>query len=67
MGDQYQRCGSPFLQAKQEVDDGPAGLGIEIASRLVSQKQLRAHTQGTGDGDALLLAARKLGGKMINP
>ena len=34
--------------------------GVEIAGRLVGQDQLGPRHDGAGDGDALLLAARKL-------
>ena len=44
-----------------------AGLGVEIAGRLVGEDQRRARRRGAGDGDALLLAARKLRGVMGEP
>jgi hypothetical protein len=38
------------------------GSRIEIAGRLVGEKQARPVDQRSGDGDALLLAAGKLAG-----
>ena len=37
-----------------------AGRGVEVAGRLVGEDQRRARRGRAGDGDALLLAARKL-------
>ena len=37
-------------------------LGVERAGRFVAQQDLGVAGQGTGDGDALLLAAGELGG-----
>jgi ABC-type glutathione transport system ATPase component len=40
-------------------------LGIEGRGRLVEQHDARAHAERAGDGDALLLAARELAGKLV--
>ena len=44
-----------------------AGLVIERAGRLVAQQHIGRFDDGAGDRDALLLAAGKLRGKMIEP
>jgi hypothetical protein len=37
-----------------------AQFAVEVGERFVEQQQLRFRRQGTGQGDALLLAAGKL-------
>ena len=44
-----------------------AGRRVEVAGRLVGEDQRRARRGGAGDGDALLLAARKLRRVMGQP
>ena len=46
-----------------EHDD--AGLHVERASRFVAEQDFRAFGDGAGDGDALLLTAGELRGKMV--
>ena len=46
---------------KDQVDDLGTGRAIEIAGRLISQQQGWIGDDRTGQGDALLLAAGKLG------
>ena len=46
------------LLGKQQVGDLPAGLGVEIAGRLVGDQDGGRGRQRAGDRDALLLAAR---------
>ena len=41
----------------EQADDVVAGLGVEVAGRLVGQDDGRLAGQRAGDGDALLLAA----------
>ena len=41
------------------------GAGVEVAGRLVGQDNFGAVHDGAGDGDALLLAAGKLGGEEV--
>ena len=43
-----------------------AGFGVQRASGLVAQKQGRVFAKGPGNGDALLFAARKLGGEVVH-
>ena len=42
-----------------------AQAGVEVRQRLVEQQHLRLEHQRAGDGDALLLAARKLGRQAV--
>jgi hypothetical protein len=42
MRHQHQRRAALGLLGKQEVGDLPAGLGVEIAGRLVGDQQFRA-------------------------
>src|ERR687883_1530576 len=45
--------------AAQQVEDLAGGLGVEVAGRLVGEDDGGLARQRTGDGDALLLAARE--------
>src|SRR5262245_49747521 len=67
VGDQQQGGAMPPGEVEQQVDDLAAGFGVEIAGRLVSQQQPRAGCRGTGQRDALLLAARQLAGIVGQP
>ncbi len=67
MGDHDQRRVMPVAQAKQQVHDRGAVLAIKIAGRFIRQQNRRARGGGTGQGHALLLAARHLAGVMIHP
>ena len=44
----------------QELQNGVRGLGVQGGGCLVAQQHLRVGGQGSGDGDALLLAAGEL-------
>ena len=50
----------------EQRHDFRAGLGIEIAGRLVGQQDGRLVDQRAGDGDALALAAGKFVGLVMN-
>ena len=52
------------IERQQRFHDLVRGSRIEIAGRLVGEKQARCIDQGAGDGDALLLAAGKLAGRI---
>ena len=52
-------------EAEQQVDDGCSSGGIQIARRLVGKEDAGVIDQRAGNGDALLLAAAELGGKVI--
>ena len=56
----------PDDRTKQEHDP-VAGLGVELACRLVGQHESRTIREGAGDGDSLLLAARQLVRSMAGP
>jgi hypothetical protein len=45
------------IEAGDQIHDLAAGLGIEVAGRLVGQKNGRIGHDRARDGDALLLAA----------
>ena len=53
------------VEAGQQVHDLPAGLGVEIAGRLVGQQDGGLGDDGARDGDALLLAAGQLARRVI--
>ena len=44
-----------------------AGFAVQRAGWLVAKKNARTFGNGAGDGDALLFAARHLGGEMVQP
>ena len=50
------------LKVHQQVEDDPAGMGVEVAGRLVGQHQLRAMDDRPRQRHALLLAAGQLVG-----
>ncbi len=60
-GDQRREAGLAH-QRLQRVEDVARGFRIEVAGRLVGQKQQRRIGDGARNRDALLLAARELGG-----
>ena len=53
------------LQGEQQVNDLPTRRLVEIACGLVGDENRRIGRNGPGDGDALLLAARELGGIVV--
>ena len=55
-----------LVELSKQVHDFPAGLRVEIARRLVGQKDRRFVGHGAGDGHALLLAAGKLRGMVVH-
>ena len=60
MGDEEQRRAVLALEREQQIDDLRSGLLVEIAGRLVGEDDPGARRERARDGDALLLAARKL-------
>ena len=64
MGYENQRRAGGFCCLEQGGDDLLAGAAVQIACRLVGQKNARPRRDGTGNCHALLLAARHLVGKM---
>ena len=55
------------VQLLQQVQDGRAGGGVQVAGGLVGHHQGRPAGQGPGDGGALLLAAGELVGPVPEP
>ena len=51
-----------LVELLHEFDEGPARLGVEVGSRLVSQDHSRRCGQSPGDGNPLLLASGELVG-----
>ncbi len=49
----------------QDVEHEDARLVVECAGGLVAEEHVRGLGHGPGDGDALLLAARELGGEVV--
>src|SRR6478736_3336840 len=62
VGDHHHRLAELVDRLAQQLHDVGAGLGVEVAGRLVGEDDGRFADQGAGDGDALLLAAGELGG-----
>ncbi|MEN9992371.1 MAG: hypothetical protein RLZZ224_2073 [Verrucomicrobiota bacterium] len=52
-------------EIEQELHDGRAVVGVEIACWFIGKKQVRLMDDGSCNRDALLLTARKLGGEVI--
>ena len=48
------------VKVGNQPEDIGAGLGVEVAGRLVRQENRRVHGEGAGDGDTLALATRQL-------
>ena len=53
----------PLLQVADFLAHLPPQPGVEVRQRLVEQQHRGLEHQRAGDGDALLLAARKLRGQ----
>ena len=62
VGDDDDRNAQTAVDIPQQRKNGTGGFGVKGAGGFVTQQNLGAGGQGTGDGDALLLAARKLRG-----
>lgn len=52
-------------QARQQLHDGGGRVGVEGRGGLVAQQGLGAGGESAGDGDALTLTARQLGGVAV--
>src|SRR5690349_6219565 len=65
MGDEHERGADAVMQVEQKVDDLLTRDAVQISRRLVGQKDLGFHCEGARKGYALLLAARKLAGVVI--
>src|SRR2546430_16724963 len=51
--------GAALMDRLEQLEQLDGALRIEVAGRLVAEKNRRLADDGAGDGDALLLAARK--------
>ena len=56
----HQHGRAQLVDLDQELDDLPAGDGVEVAGRLVGDEDRRIVDERAGDGGPLLLAARQL-------
>ena len=65
MGDQNHGGALFAIEGEQEVEDGVASSAIEIAGGFVGEEDRRVQCEGAGEGDALLLAAGKLDGVVV--
>ena len=52
------------VELDQRIHDFVRGAGVQVAGGFVGQQHRRRIDQGAGDGDALLLAAGKLAGRV---
>ena len=66
MGDEYQRGVLVPIEPKNQVNDGLAGLFVEIAGRFVGKKNGRLRDKGPRQGNPLLFAPRELAGGMVD-
>ena len=53
------------VERKQQVGNFVAGMAVEVTGWLIGEQQIRAAVERAGQRHALLLAAGKLGGKML--
>ena len=67
MGDQEQRHAAVGLLLEKQVRNLLAGLGVEIARRLVGDQHGGMRCKRTCNGDALLFAARQFAGIVRQP
>ena len=61
MGDENGGQTSFLVKIQKKAEDRLAGFPVQVAGRLVGQKDGRVVDQGPGDGHPLHLAAGKLG------
>ena len=67
MGDDHDGLAEPFAQVEEQAMDLVAVVRVEVARGFVGQQHGGRIDQRTGDGHALLLAARKLSGLVVAP
>ena len=65
VGDEHDGPAST-IEALKEIENIEGGLRIEIARGLIGQDQLRLVDESAGNGDTLLLAARKFAWRMVH-
>ena len=61
VGDDHQRGAALAVDPHQRFEHADAGRAVERAGRLVAEQHFGLLGDGAGDGDPLLLPARKLG------
>ncbi len=67
MRHQHQRRALLAVEVEEQLHHRPGRLRVETARRLVREQQLRTHDEGAGKRDALLLAAGKVLGIVVQP
>ena len=67
MRHQHQRGAVFAVHLEQQADDGGARIGIEAAGRLVGEEELGPHHERARERHALLLAAGKVLGIVVQP
>jgi len=67
MGDKNQRRPRRCVQFEQKINDAVARFIVEVPGRFVREKDFRTIDKSACQGDALLFAAGKLRGIMIQP
>src|SRR5450759_225483 len=65
MGDEHDRA-TLIVQLREESEDIRAGVGVEVAARLVGQDERRIGDECPRNGDTLLLATRELTGTVVD-
>ena len=65
VGDQEDGLAAGFVEGQEDVEDGTAGLGVEVSGGLVGEEEGGIVDEGAGDGDALAFAAGELGGTVL--
>ncbi|BDZ64965.1 hypothetical protein GCM10025877_19030 [Agromyces mangrovi Wang et al. 2018] len=65
VGDDDEGDAALALQAEEDVLDLGAGRGVEVAGGLVGEDHIGVVDEGARDDDALLLAAREVGGLVL--
>src|SRR6185436_9200663 len=60
-----QHCAAGSMKIGKQLHDRNTAGCIKVSSGFVSENQARVIDQCPGDGDALLLSTRELGGTMI--
>jgi hypothetical protein len=59
MLDDHHRDAKPAVKPRQDPRHGLGALRVQVGSRFIENQYRRPHCQGSGNGDALLLAPRK--------
>src|SRR5688500_1105264 len=63
--DENERGAGRRIQVEEKIDDTIAGFVVEIAGRFIGKKYFRPVQESAGERDALLFAAGKLRGVMM--